>query len=134
MPSAALKTTLSDSDFLAPGQPTYMYERKVSVRAGAEHQWSESPPHIIIKGRYNNAAAYSYYKVDLLRHGADGKSYYYNILRNFQYTFTIDQVAGPGYPTLEEAMNNPAGNNLAGATDPQGFTNVSDGLGRIFVS
>lgn len=134
LPSATLKTTLSDSDFLAPGQPTYMYERKVSVRAGAEHQWSESPPHIIIKGRYNNAAAYSYYKVDLLRRGDDNKSYYYNILRNFQYTFTIDEVAGPGYPTLEEAMSNPAGNNLAGATDTQGFTNVSDGLGRIFVS
>ena len=134
LPSAALKTTLSDSDFLAPGQPTYMYERKVSVRAGAEHQWSESPPHIIIKGRYNNAAAYSYYKVDLLRRGNDNKSYYYNILRNFQYTFTIKEVAGPGYPTLEEAMSNPAGNNLAGATDTQGFTNVSDGLGRIFVS
>ena len=134
LPSATLKTTLSDSDFLAPGNPTYMYERKVSVRAGAEHQWSESPPHIIIKGRYNNAAAYSYYKVDLLRYGTDGKSYYYNILRNFTYTFTINSVAGPGYPTLEEAMNNPAGNNLAGATDTQGFTNVSDGLGRIFVS
>ena len=134
LPSATLKTTLSDSDFIAPGEPTYMYERKVSVRAGAEHQWSESPPHIIIKGRYNNAAAYSYYKVDLLRRGDDGKSYYYNILRNFQYTFTIDKVAGPGYPTLEEAMSNPAGNNLAGATDTQGFTNVSDGLGRIFVS
>lgn len=134
LPSATLKTTLTDSDFLAPGQPTYMYERKISVRAGAEHQWSESPPHIIIKGRYNNAAAYSYYKVDLLRRGDDGKSYYYNILRNFQYTFTIDEVAGPGYPTLEEAMSNPAGNNLAGATDTQGFTNVSDGLGRIFVS
>ena len=134
LPSATLKTTLTDSDFLAPGQPTYMYERKVSVRAGAEHQWSESPPHIIIKGRYNNAAAYSYYKVDLLRRGDDNKSYYYNILRNFQYTFTIDEVAGPGYPTLEEAMSNPAGNNLAGATDTQGFTNVSDGLGRIFVS
>ena len=134
LPSATLKTTLADSDFLAPGEPTYMYERKVSVRAGAEHQWSESPPHIIIKGRYNNAAVYSYYKVDLLRRGDDNKSYYYNILRNFQYTFTIKGVAGPGYPTLEDAMNNPAGNNLAGATDTQGFTNVSDGLGRIFVS
>ena len=134
LPSATLKTTLSDSDFLAPGNPTYMYERKVSVRAGVESQWSESPSHIIIKGRYNNAAAYSYYKVDLLRHGTDGKSYYYNILRNFTYTFTINSVAGPGYPTLEEAMNNPAANNLAGATDTQGFTNVSDGLGRIFVS
>lgn len=133
LPSATLKTTLTDSDFLAPGQPTYMYERKVSVRAGAEHQWSESPPHIIIKGRYNNAAAYSYYKVDLLRYD-NNKSYYYNILRNFKYTFTIKEVAGPGYPTLAEAMSNPAGNNLAGATDTQGFTNVSDGLGRIFVS
>lgn len=134
LPSATLKTTLADSDFIAPGNPTYMYERKVSVRAGAEHQWSESPPHIIIKGRYNNAAVYSYYKVDLLRYGTDGKSYYYNILRNFTYTFTINKVAGPGYPTLEEAMNNPAGNNLAGATHTQGYTNVSDGLGRIFVS
>ena len=133
LPSAELKTTLADSDFIKPGEPTYMYERKVSVRAGAEHQWSESPPHIIIKGRYNNAAAYSYYKVDLLRYD-NNKSYYYNILRNFKYTFTITSVAGPGYPTLEEAMNNPAGNNLAGATDTQGFTNVSDGLGRIFVS
>lgn len=133
LPSATLKTTLSDSDFIAPDEPTYMYERKVSVRAGAEHQWSESPPHIIIKGRYNNAAAYSYYKVDLLRYD-NNKSYYYNILRNFKYTFTIKEVAGPGYPTLAEAMSNPAGNNLAGATDTQGFTNVSDGLGRIFVS
>ena len=135
LPSATLKTTLSNSDFLAPGEPTYMYERKVSVRAGAEHQWSESPPHIIIKGRYKNSAAYSYYKVDMLRYSdTDKKYYYYNILRNFKYTFTINNVAGPGYSTLEEAMSNPAGNNLAGATDTQGFTNVSDGLGRIFVS
>jgi hypothetical protein len=71
--------------------------------------------------------------VDLLRYD-NNKSYYYNILRNFKYTFTIKEVAGPGYPTLAEAMSNPAGNNLAGATDTQGFTNVSDGLGRIFVS
>lgn len=131
---AELKHTLTDSDFIAPGQPVYMYERKVSVRPGVEHQWSESPPHIIIKGRYQNAAAYSYYKVDMLHYDADEKGYYYNILRNFKYTFTINTVAGPGYSTLEEAMNNPAGNNLAGATDTQGFTNVSDGLGRIFVS
>lgn len=135
LPSATLKTTLTDSDFLAPGQPTYMYERKVSVRAGAEHQWSESPPHIIIKGRYKNAAAYSYYKVDMLRHNQEeNRDYYYNILRNFQYTFTVNNVSGPGYPTLAEAMSNPAANNLAGATDTQGFTNVSDGLGRVFVS
>lgn len=133
LPSATLKSTLRDSDFISPNKPTYMYERKVSVRAGAEHQWSESPPHIILKGRYNNAAAYSYYKVDLLRYAED-KSYYYNILRNFTYTFTIKNVSGPGYPSFEEAMSNPAANNLSGATDTQGYTNVSDGLGRIFVS
>ena len=133
LPSATLKSTLRDSDFISPDQPTYMYERKVSVRAGAEHQWSESPPHIILKGRFRNAAAYSYYKVDLLRYEED-KSYYYNILRNFTYTFTIKNVSGPGYSTFEEAMGNPAANNLSGATDTQGYTNVSDGLGRIFVS
>lgn len=130
---ASLKTTLNESEFLAPGTLTYMYERKISVRPGAEHQWSESPPHIIIKGKYDGAAAYSYYKVDLIRN-VGGRNVYYNILRNFRYTFTIGNVAGPGYPTLAEAMNNPAGNNLSGATDTQGFTNISDGLGRIFVN
>lgn len=131
--SATLKTTLTDADFVAPGTPTYMYERKISVKTNEEHLWSESPAHIIIKGRYAGAAAYSYYKVDMVWKN-NNKSTYYNILRNFKYEFVLNSVAGAGYSTLQEAMDNPAGNNLSGSTDTQGFTNISDGLGRIFVS
>lgn len=130
---AALNTTLGEADMVAPGENVYMYERKISVRTDEEHKWSESPAHIIIKGRYAGASASSYYKVDMVRN-VDGHNEYYNILRNFRYRFIVSSVTGSGYPTLEEAMANPAGNNLSGATDTQGFTNVSDGLGRIFVN
>lgn len=131
--SATLKTTLTDADFVSPDTPTYMYERKISVKTNQEHLWSESPAHIIIKGRYAGAAAYSYYKVDMVWEN-NNKSTYYNILRNFKYKFVLNSVAGSGYATLQEAMDNPAGNNLSGSTDTQGFTNISDGVGRIFVS
>ena len=132
-----LKTTLTDNEFISKDLPWYMYERRISVRTDEEHKWSESPAHIIIKGRYNNGPV-SYYKIDMVRPVAidenTTRTEYYNILRNFQYIFTITSIAGDGYSSLAEAMSKPAGNNLAGATDTQGFTNVSDGLGRIFVS
>ena len=134
LPSATLKTTLTDADFVAPDTPTYMYERKISVKTDVEHLWSESPAHIIIKGRYAGAAAYSYYKVDMVWRDDNAKNHYYNILRNFKYQFVLKSVAGSGYATLQDAMDNPAGNNLSGSTDTQGFTNISDGHGRIFVS
>lgn len=128
---AKLDGELDDADFVAPGDYVYMYERKISVRTQDEQKWSESPAHIIIKGTYQGKT--SYYKVDMVRL-VEGKNEYYNILRNFTYIFSINSITGKGYPTLKEAMDNPAGNNLSGASDTQGFTNVSDGLGRIFVS
>lgn len=130
---AKLNTILNDRDFVAPGENVYMYERKISVRPGDESKWGESPAHIIIKGRYAGSATSSYYKVDMVKN-VNGTNVYYNILRNFRYTFVVNSVAGPGYTSYEEAMANPAGNNLSGATDTQGFTNISDGLGRVFVS
>lgn len=135
---ATLDGTLVDgpgeTDFIAPGQPFYMYERKISLSpTDNENQWDESPVHIIIKGKYNGSKKDTYYKIDLIR-DVDGAYQYYNILRNFKYEFILHEVRGPGYDTLSDAMKNPAGNNLAGATDTQGFTNLSDGKGRIFVS
>ena len=140
--SVTLKNTLIDKpvsdggDFYGPGESFYMYERKVSVNSADESSWKESPPHIIIKGKYNNSSLETYYKIDLVRDVEEGGAIvkqYYNILRNFCYSFTINEIADEGYSSLELAMANPAGNNLSTSTDTQGFTNLSDGMGRIFV-
>ena len=139
---ATLDNTLVDespanTDFIAPEAPFYMYERKISVHTSEEDKWDESPAHIIIKGKYNKSETSTYYKLDLVRKigtGTDIDNQYYNLLRNFKYVFTLNDVNGPGYSLLADAMANPAGNNLSGATDTQGFTNLSDGQGRIFVS
>ena len=123
--------------------PFYMYERKVSVKTDEEEKWSESPPHVIIKGLYNGKI--NYYKVDLVYNvyekDAEGKDtdkvtniVYYNILRNFRYQFTINKVVGEGYPTVQEAINGSTSNNIAGSATTSKFTNISDKVGRIWVS
>lgn len=116
--------------------PYYMYERKVSARTDQEELWNESPPHIIIKGSYNNGAS-SYYKADLIysrEQNGMTSNHYYNILRNFRYQFTVVRVSGDGYPTPEEAIQGAPSNNLSISTTTTKFTNISDEYGRLFVS
>ena len=122
----------------------FMYERKISVKTNEEDKWSESPPHLIIKGRYDGTVYY--YKVDLvyniMNYGDpdDPKDdfvediEYYNILRNFRYQFTISEVAGPGYDSVQEAINGATSNNLSGSATTTKFTNISDEVGRLWVS
>lgn len=120
--------------------PFYMYERKISVKTDEEEKWKESPPHIIIKGLYNGKI--NYYKVDLVYkvYGNTENSNqvtdikYYNILRNFRYQFTISEVVGEGYPTVPDAIQGATSNNLAGSSTTSKFTNISDKVGRIWVS
>ena len=123
--------------------PFYMYERKISVKTDEEEKWSESPPHVIIKGRYNGKI--NYYKVDLVynvyekdENGKDTDKVtdivYYNILRNFRYQFTISEVVGEGYSTVPDAINGSTSNNLSGSSTTSKFTNISDKVGRIWVS
>ena len=126
-------------------EPFYVYERKVSVMTDEEEKWRESPPHIIIKGRYNhgkqadeNSPVY-YYKMDLVYTGkdADGNDTdikYYNILRNFKYKFTLTQVHDEGYTSLDLAVAGAAGNNISGSSSTSKLTNVSDNEGRLWVS
>ena len=122
----------------------YMYERKISVKTDEEDKWSESPPHLIIKGRYDGKVYY--YKVDLVYNVMDygdptdptddfvADIEYYNILRNFRYQFTISEVAGPGYDSVQEAINGATSNNLSGSSTTTKFTNISDEVGRLWVS
>ena len=118
----------------------YMYERKVSVKTDEEDKWSESPPHLIIKGRYDGKVYY--YKVDLVHNVFGDPDHpeqvtdieYYNILRNFRYQFTITDVAGPGYDSVQDAINGATSNNLSGSATTAKFTNISDDVGRLWVS
>ena len=126
------------------GDPFYIYERKVSVMTDEEDKWRESPPHIIIKGRYNNghpvtdSSPVYYYKMDLVytEEDANGNEEikYYNILRNFKYKFNITKIHDAGYTSLDEAVAGAAGNNISGSSSTSKLTNVSDNEGRLWVS
>ena len=124
-------------------KPFYVYERKVSVMTDEEEKWRESPPHIIIKGRYNhgqpvtdNSPIY-YYKMDLVytdKAQNNEEIKYYNIIRNFMYQFNLIKVHDEGYSTLAEAVAGAAGNNISGSSSTSKLTNVSDNEGRLWVS
>ena len=123
--------------FYNAGDPFYVYERKVSVMTDEEEKWRESPPHIIIMGRYNNGKS-TYYKMDLVYTEKDGNGNeeikYYNILRNFKYQFNITAIHDEGYASLDEAVAGAAGNNISGSSSTSKLTNVSDNEGRLWVS
>ena len=126
------------------GEPFYVYERKVSVMTDEEEKWRESPPHIIIKGKYNNGAKPTdqtpsyYYKMDLVYTEKDAQGFeeikYYNILRNFMYQFNLKKVHDVGYSSLDQAVAGAAGNNISGSSSTSKLTNVSDNDGRLWVS
>ena len=105
--------------------PYYMYERK--------HPGDNTTTYILLKGSYRNGAS-TYYKLDMVYKNADGVLTYYNLLRNFQYTVTINSVIGDGYSTIEEAAAQPANNNFSGSVLTKSLLNISDGYERLLVS
>lgn len=134
-----------DVKIYGSNEPFYVYERKVSVMTDEEEKWRESPPHIIIKGKYNNGQSITdttgiksyYYKMDLVytdKTSGNEEIKYYNILRNFMYQFNLTAVHDVGYDTLEEAVAGAAGNNISGSSSTSKMTNISDSEGRLWVS
>ena len=85
----------------------YIYEHQQSGLGEASA--SAEVSYIIIEAERNNNIYY--YKID---NGFEdkGKFYYYDVIRNFQYTINIDAVTGDGAATIEEAMLGSAVNNL----------------------
>ena len=129
-----------DGDFLAntidwkdPDVPTYIYERN--------HSNTNQPTCMLIKGRYvqsgepTSETQPTYYKLDFVYEDSQNHSkVYYNLLRNFIYTMNIKSVTGPGYDSVEEALKQPASNNIGGDAVAEDYTNISNGIGRLFVS
>lgn len=104
----------------------YMYER--SNRNAA------TPTSLIVKGKYDGGND-TYYKLDFVYDDKEsGAKVYYNLLRNFIYTMKINSVTGHGYNSADEAIRQPASNNIGGDAVAEEYTNISDGSGRLFVS
>lgn len=109
---AEISAALNDSESrLTAGEedtPCYIYERSQSsiTSAGSDVMVT----YIIVAGEYMGKKCY--YKIDI-GHDKEGKFGFYDLLRNFQYTINITEVGGEGAPTLLDAMNGAAHNNLS---------------------
>lgn len=90
---------------------------------------------LIVYGSYDNKTA-SYYKVDLIYDTEDETAghMFYNILRNFEYKVTINEVTGNGHANFDEAVASAASNNLSASTTTASLTRISDGEQMIEVT
>ena len=115
-------------NWVDPDSASYIYERS--------NRNSDTPTCMLIKGKYDGGNT-TYYKLDFVhleeRDGAKVKVYY-NLLRNFIYTMNLNSVKSEGYATVEQAIKQPASNNISGDAIAKDYTNISDGEGRLFVS
>lgn len=109
---AEVRTALDYSEGrLAAGDddtPCYIYERSQSAITSAGSDVMVT--YAIIVGEYEGRR--TYYKIDIGR-DKDDRFGFYDLLRNFQYTIDITEVGGEGAPTLLDAMNGAAHNNLS---------------------
>lgn len=117
--------------FLEVGGEDFLYE--------CPFRESDENPFIIIKaewdenGSADEGVSTCYYKADFV-YKKNGVNTYYNILRNFQYTLSIGNVAEKGASTIYEAVNSIAMNNFESSTMALTLTNISNGNERLYIS
>lgn len=101
---------------------------------------SEKQLSVILYGKRNSDTDYSYYKVDLVQniYADEAKTTFigtqrFDLIRNYNYIINIVSAKGKGYSTYEEAVRNPAGNNLFASVELQNYADVSDGEHTLIV-
>ena len=104
----ALQESMTSLAAGAADTPCYIYERTQSSVTSAGNDVMVT--YMIVAGEYRGKRCY--YKIDIGR-DKDGKFGFYDLLRNFQYTVDITEVGGEGAPTVLDAMNGAAHNNLS---------------------
>lgn len=114
--SAELNNVISTEAFT--NSASYVYERETPI---------SNPAYVLVYGTYNNSDVY--YKIDL--RDASGK--YFPLLRNFQYTVTINSVTRNGYATPEDAANSFGSGDISTSIETESYTNISDGEVRLSV-
>lgn len=107
----------------------YIYEHQQSGLGEASS--SAEVSYIIIEAQRNGKTYY--YKID---NGYEdkGKFYYYDVIRNFQYTININAVTGDGAATIEEAMLGAAVNNLTASVVTRDLFSIGYKNDKIEVS
>ena len=111
--------------------PFYLYEKPFNATAGN----AENTLTVLLKGMYKNGSLKkdTYYKVDII-YKKDGVNYYYDLIRNFVYNISIDDVTGDGAVTPEEAARGAANNNMSSSVNLKDLLNISDGTSALYVS
>ena len=91
---------------------------------------------VLLRGEYTNESnvttAY-WYRVDLVKPNASGVIEYFDVLRNFLYNIKITHVTA-GKTSAQDAITQPAGNNILSSLDIAHLTNVSDGTATLEVN
>ena len=101
----------------------YLYERNQNIDP-------KTPAYILVRGSYATASATpTYYKVAII----NDKGVSYNLLRNIQYTVSINGVLGEGFKTAKEAYEAGPSNNLNFSVETKNLLNLSDGTRTIYV-
>ncbi|MBQ9645638.1 MAG: hypothetical protein IJV24_04680 [Prevotella sp.] len=129
--AAAFKWISANADGTAPTQYVYEYD----------HTFDNARPlSLLLEGYFtakgssaDNTSEKTYYKLDIIYKDANYVSHYYHILRNFIYKMNISSVTGKGYDTPEEALAQPASNNVSGSTQVEEFNSINDGEYQLFV-
>ena len=106
--NTAKKTAIAPKDYKEPtdkGLATTTEFSSTNVGNGsrrvvAVNETSIGQANIIIQAKYNNEVGF--YKVGLYK--KDDKSYEYALLRNHNYTITVNKVNDYGFKTLDEAI------------------------------
>ena len=117
---AANLTSLSETT------PYYLYE-STYVKGSKDKTVS-----VLLYGTYNNTPYW--YRVDLVKPNATtGVIEYLDILRNFAYNINITAVTA-GKTSVQDAITQPAGNNILSSLEIAHLTNVSDGTATLEVN
>ena len=108
----------------------YLYERPYNTSA---------PLYVIVYGYFRGnseySGAYGYYKLLLGKRDENtGIVTDYNVIRNIHYNININEVKGPGFESLQEAMDGPAFNNVSGDVSTKSMTQISDGVDMLMVN
>ncbi len=125
--------------FVAPSQPTYMYESTYTNGASDN-------PFIILKAKYRSDTSTdwanitpTYYKADFVYTRDTDKGdevkyqYNYNVLRNLSYSLDITNVNGEGRKSIQEAINYAPMNNFMMSSESQDLTNIAADKARLYV-
>ena len=105
-------------DEITTPSPSYIYERETPT---------SNPVYILVYGQFGNKNVY--YRVDL----RDDDGNYFPLLRNFQYTITINTVTHTGYPNPQDAANSAGSGDISTSIETEHLTNISDGAVRLTV-